>query len=68
MKFSAMISLTRSEDKKLHDAGDFIRVVKANRNIDLDKLHALGQFVFNGRGDEIVENVRQVRAGKKLVL
>jgi hypothetical protein len=68
MKFSAMISLTRSEDKKLYDAGDFIRVVKANPDIDLEKLHALGQLVYNGGGAEVVENVRKVRAGEKLIL
>lgn len=68
MKFSAMISLTRSDDKKHFDAGDFIRIVKANLNIDLEKLHALGQFVYNGGGDEIVEKVRQVRVGENLVL
>lgn len=68
MKFSAMISLTRSDDKKHFDAGDFIRMVKANPDIDLSKLHALGQLVYNGGGDEIVENVRKVRAGEKLTL
>jgi hypothetical protein len=68
MKFSAMISLTRSDDKKYFDAGDFIRMVKANPDIDLVKLHALGQLVYNGGGDEIVENVRKVRAGEKLTL
>jgi hypothetical protein len=68
MKFSAMISLTRSDDKKHFDAGDFIRIVKANPNIDLVKLHALGQLVYNGGGDEIVEKVRQVRAGEMLTL
>ncbi len=68
MKFSAMISLTRSDDKKHFDAGDFIRIVKANPDIDLEKLHALGQLVYDGGGEEIVEKVRQVRAGEKLVL
>ncbi|HTU88481.1 MAG TPA: hypothetical protein VMF69_00140 [Gemmataceae bacterium] len=68
MKFSAMISLTRSDDKKHFDAGDFIRIVRANPDIDLVKLHALGQLVYNGGGDEIVEKVRQVRAGEKLTL
>jgi hypothetical protein len=66
MKFSAMISLSRSDDKKLYDAGDFVRVVKANPSIDMERLHALGQLVYNGGGDEIVEKVRDVRAGKKL--
>jgi hypothetical protein len=68
MKFSAMISLTRGDDKKHFDAGDFIRMVRANPDIDLHKLHALGQVVYNGGGDEIVENVRKVRAGEKLTL
>jgi len=68
MKFSAMISLTRSDDKKHFDAGDFIRMVRANPDIDLRKLHTLGQLVYNGGGDEIVEMVRKVRAGEKLTL
>jgi hypothetical protein len=68
MKFSAMISLTRSDDKKLIDAADFIRIVRANADIDLEKLHALGQLVYNGGGPEIVEKVRQVRAGETLRL
>ena len=68
MKFSAMISLTRSEDKKLFDAGDFIRIVKANTAIDLEKLHTLGQLIDNGGGDELVEKVQQVRAGENLIL
>ncbi len=68
MKFSAMISLTRSDDKKHFDAGDFIRMVKVNPDVDLVKLHALGQLVYDGGGDELVEKVRQVRAGEKLVL
>jgi hypothetical protein len=68
MKFSAMISLIRSDDKKHFDAGDFIRMVKANTDIDLVKLRALGQLVDNGGSDELVEKVRQVRAGEKLVL
>lgn len=68
MKFSAMISLTRSDDKKHIDAADFIRMVRANPDLDLENLHALGQLVYNGGGDEIVENVRKVRAGEKLTL
>ena len=68
MKFSAMISLTRSDEKKHFDAGDFIRIVKANPDIDLEKLHALGQLVYNGGGAEIVEKVRQVRTGERMRL
>jgi hypothetical protein len=68
MKFAAMISLTRSDEDKLTDASDFIKIVKANPDIDLTKLHQLGQLTYNGGGDEITEKVRQVRAGEKLNL
>lgn len=67
-KFAAMISLTRANRDKLQDARDFMYIVDMNSNIDLVKLHALGQLVYNGGGDEIVEKVRQVRAGEMLVL
>jgi hypothetical protein len=68
MKFAAMISLTRSDEKKHFDAGDFIRMVKVNADIDLEQLRELGQLVYNGGGGEVVENVRKVRAGEKLSL
>jgi hypothetical protein len=67
-KFAAMISLTRADRDKFQDVRDFMYIVDMNPNIDLEKLHALGQLVYIGGGDEIVEKVRQVRAGEKLVL
>lgn len=68
MKFTAMISVTRGYADKHGDAGDFIGMIGSNNEMDLTKLHALGQLVYNGGGDEIVEKVRQVRAGEKLSL
>jgi hypothetical protein len=68
MKFAAMISLTRADDDKYLDASDFIKMVKANSDIDLPRLHLLGQLVYNGGGDEVLEKVRQVRAGESLKL
>jgi hypothetical protein len=67
-KFAAMISLTRADRDKFQDARDFMYIVDSNPDIDLEKLHALGQLVYNGGGDELVENVRKVRAGEKLSL
>jgi hypothetical protein len=67
-KFAAMISLTRADRDKYQDVRDFMYIVDTNPDIDLAKLHALGQLVYNGGGDEVVEKVRQVRAGEKLVL
>jgi len=68
MKFAPMISLTREDDRKHLDARDFIRIVRENANIDEKKLEELGQLVYNGGGQEILELVRKVRAGEKLVL
>jgi hypothetical protein len=68
MKFAPMISLTRSDDKKHQDAADFIRMIRSNPDIDLEKLGQLGELVYPGGGQEIVEKVRQVRAGEKLNL
>ena len=53
---------------KFVDAHDFIRMVKSNPNIDLDKLAELGDMVYPEGGKEVVEMVRQVRAGEKLRL
>jgi len=68
MKFAPMISLTRSDDKKHTDAADFIRMIRSNPEIDLEKLATLGELVYPDGGREIVEKVRQVRAGEKLNL
>ncbi len=68
MKFAPMVSLNRADYKKYGDAGDFIRIVNVNPAINLEKLAELGDLVYRGRGKEIVEKVRQVRAGEKLRL
>ncbi len=68
MKFAAMISTTRYYADRYGDAGDFIGMAQSNSSIDSRKLHTLGQLVYNGGGDEIVEKVRQVRAGEMLTL
>jgi hypothetical protein len=68
MKFTAMISVTRDYADRHSDAGDFIGMAQSNSIIDSRKLHILGQLVYNGGGDELMEKVRQVRAGEKLVL
>ncbi|MBI2808818.1 MAG: hypothetical protein HYX68_27865 [Planctomycetes bacterium] len=67
-KFAPMISLMRVDERKLQDAADFIDIVKKNPNIDLDLLNDLGERVYNGRGAEILELIRKIRAGEKLEL
>ncbi len=68
MKFAPMISLHRSDIDKYQDAHDFGRMVVSNPEIDLEQLAELGDLVYPGGGKEIVEMVRRVRAGEKLLL
>ena len=68
LKFAPMISLNRADEDKHQDAHDFIRMVKNNVEINLDTIEKLGDLVYIGGGNEIVELVRKVRAGEKLEL
>jgi hypothetical protein len=67
-KLAAMISPARSDGKRRYDAGDFIFMVQANPEINLDELAALGEHVYPGGGKELVEKVGQIRAGKTILI
>ncbi|MBM3994511.1 MAG: hypothetical protein FJ303_10225 [Planctomycetes bacterium] len=64
LKFAPIISLMRADEDKYQDAHDFIRIVKNNADIDVDTLAELGDLKYTGGGKEIVEMVRNVRAGR----
>ena len=68
MKFGSMISVNRADLDKRQDAVDFGRMVLANPEVDMDKLAEFGDLVYPGGGTELVEQVRQVRAGEMLNL
>ncbi len=68
MKFASMISLNRQDPDKYQDAADFSRMILANPEIDMEKLAELGDLVYPEGGKELVEKIRQVRAGEKLIL
>jgi hypothetical protein len=68
MKFAPMISLFRADKDKYQDAHDFLTMVEANPDIDLEKLAELGNLVYPSGGAEVVEMVRRARAGEKLNL
>lgn len=67
-KFAPMISLMRVDEKKHQDAHDFIVMVKQNPKIDLEILAHLCELVYSGGGKEVLELVRRVRAGERLVV
>jgi hypothetical protein len=65
-KFAAMVSIHRRHGDKLIDAGDLVRMVEANEQINLDLLRQLGDLVYDGGGEEIVKLVADARAGRRL--
>ena len=67
MKFAPMVSLNRAEEDRYIDAHDFMHIIKSNPDIDLRQLATFGELVYNGGGAEIVEMVRKVRAGERLI-
>jgi len=68
MKFAAMVSPNREDVKKIVDSHDFIVMVRANPELDLEKLKLLGDLVYSEGGQEALELVRRVRAGETLIL
>lgn len=68
MKFAAMVSPNREDVKKIVDSHDFIVMVRANPELDLEKLKMLGDLVYPEGGQEILELIRRVRAGETLIL
>lgn len=67
-KFAPMVCLMRADERKHQDAHDFIVMVKQNADLDLKKLEELGDLVYGGDGQKVVEMVHKVRAGEKLTL
>jgi len=70
-KYGAMLTLSRSLDKRFVDAADFTQMVKHSMDegrqpIDLTKLEALGEKVWpDGGGKELLHLVEQVKAGEE---
>jgi hypothetical protein len=65
-KFAAMVSPFRRQGDKLIDGGDFVRMIDANPEIDLDLLNDLGELVYAGGGTEIIKLLTDARAGRRL--
>jgi hypothetical protein len=68
MKFAAMISPSREDAARYQDAHDFVRMVQGNPNLEAAKLAELGELVYSGGGEGILEMVRKVQAGEPLNL
>lgn len=68
-KFSAMRSPDRDLPQRYADAGNFAEIItRNNTRIDIDRLRRLGEASYQGGGDEIVNLVEDVKAGRMLRL
>ncbi len=65
-KFSAMVSPYRRLTDKQQDAADFMRIVDANADVDLNILTRLGELVYDGGGDSVLKLLTDARAGRRL--
>jgi hypothetical protein len=68
MKFVSMTSPYRADDDKHQDAHDFIRMIKHNPALDKVQLAQLACLIYPDAGKAILEMVRKVQAGEKLVI
>jgi hypothetical protein len=68
MKFTAMTSVHRADENKHLDAHDFMNMIKNNPDLKEPKLAELACLIYPDAGKAIVEMVRKVRAGEKLVI
>ena len=66
MKFASMVGHYRPGLKKMQDAVDFSSLLQANKVVDLKLLRELGELVFSGGGDNLLQCVEDVRAGRTL--
>jgi hypothetical protein len=68
MKFAAMTSPNRPLEKTYQDAHDFIVIAKENLTADDETLRQLGERVYSGGGEDLLDMLRKARAGERLIL
>ncbi len=66
--FDPMIRLDWGSPEKYENAGDFIRIVQSNPDLDLKEVASLCELIYEGAGAEAVTKVERLRAGEKLNL
>ena len=65
-KFAAMASPYRRPADKQQDGADFMRIIDANAEVDLDLLRELGDLVYGGGGAFVLKLLADARAGRRL--
>jgi hypothetical protein len=68
LKFAAAISPNRGDENRPQDRIDLLAIVKRNRELELEDLAELGDLIYPGGGSELRAFVRDVQAGKHVVV
>jgi hypothetical protein len=66
MKHSAMTGFYRSQAKKYLDARDFMDMLAASPEVDLEKCRELGELAFPSGGADLLRMIERARAGQPL--
>jgi hypothetical protein len=66
LKFAAMTGYFRNLQKKYSDASDFIGMARPGVKLDMKLLKELGELVYSGGGEHLIQYVEDARAGRKL--
>jgi hypothetical protein len=65
-KFAAMASPFRRATDKAQDGLDFAKIIEVNKRVNLTLLKELGELIYSGGGEAIVQLAKDARAGKIL--
>lgn len=65
MRFRGLIDRSRPQEDRYSDAHDFLRTIKVQQSIDLDKLARLCDSAWQNGGYRVLRMVRKYRAGRK---
>ena len=68
LKFAASISPNRSDENKLVDNADLVRLIRAASKLNEKALLALGEQIYRGGGRELIAVANDVKQGKSINL
>ena len=68
LKFAAAISPNRGDESRPQDRIDLLAIVRKHTNLNQAVLAELGDLVYSGGGVELQTFVRDVQAGKNVVI
>jgi hypothetical protein len=68
MKFAAMVSPNRQNISKFQDAHDFGQIALSNPDFDREILMELGNRIYNGGGEQLLDTIQKIQDGESIEL